>query len=963
MKIVSFNANSLVNKLPEFHAFVKRESPDIIAICESFGRPDVDDCVFALKDYTLFRCDRPDSHVGGVLLYVRDSSHYSAAEYVLLDNICLFDDFVCVSVQFPDKCVAFCSVYRSPASTAVNNNRFLHVFKHIVDNFDDCVFVGDFNFPGVDWSSCTCKRDSNGFERQFVQMFVDLLCTQHVNECTHLHNGTLNSLLDLVITKSVDAIANVLPPLGKSDHVVVCCDYHACMPVNEPEKLSFKYDAANFDDWRHELSAVNWEAKYGTDQSDAAADWEDFRNLLLAGQDRFVPKRRKYNRKPPPPVLAALQRKHTTFMWYKQFQTDRNYRRYQAARDEVVRLSRRHVRDYERSVALGSKRNPKRFWSYVNSKRKSKSHIGPLQRPDGSKTDDSAEMANVLSDEFKSAMSPTVPDDELVPDLRPVPERPAMTEVRITLYGVRTALRLLNANKSAGPDGLHCRVLKELADVIALPIYLICRKSLSTGIIPDDWLTANVAPLLKKAPKRIAANYRPVSLTCVIAKICEKFVRDALQHHFESNGLFTDDQHGARRKRSCVTQLLSVLETLCSAVDDPNSHGIDAVYLDLKRAFDTVQIPYLTEKLRWYGVNGSLLTWITNFLTGRSQRVRVDGVYSDPVPLTSGVPQGTVTSPLLFLVFVNDAPDLIESLVKISVDDTKLLRKISDENDEATLQLDLNRIGDWARKWKLFFNELKCKVLRFGKRRNDVFPRYTLNSIEFEYAAEEKHLGVTFTDNLSPSTHCANIVAKARKVLAVMKYNFVYMEEAMFVPLYKSVVRPLLEYAAPVWSQYFAADIDLIESVQHRATRLVPGLWRLSYPERLRRLKLPTLLYRRLCGDLIHTYNLLHGRIAGDWRQFFTLASDTHGHSTRCHSLKLFKPALHRNLLPCKNSFAQRVLNTWNKLPDEVVTAPSIDIFKRTLDAAMPAIMDIYDDRPARTDIELRFTLDRYLLQ
>ena len=173
--------------------------------------------------------------------------------------------------------------------------------------------------------------------------------------------------------------------------------------------------------------------------------------------------------------------------------------------------------------------------------------------------------------------------------------------------------------------------------------------------------------------------------------------------------------------------------------------------------------------------------------------------------------------------------------------------------------------------------------------------------------SEEKDLGVTFTDDLHPSTHCANIVAKARRVVAVMKHNFTYMQPDMFIPLYKSVVRPVLEYTAPVWSPYYAADINLIESVQHRATKLVPGLWHLPYPERLRRLNLPTLLYRRIRGDLIMTYNYLHGRVAGDWHSFFSKSSDIHRHVTRGHSMKLFKQPLRKNLLACKNSFPRGI--------------------------------------------------------
>jgi hypothetical protein len=237
-----------------------------------------------------------------------------------------------------------------------------------------------------------------------------------------------------------------------------------------------------------------------------------------------------------------------------------------------------------------------------------------------------------------------------------------------------------------------------------------------------------------------------------------------------------------------------------------------------------------------------------------------------------------------------------------------------------------------------------------------------MNNADPEAVESEKDIGVVFRRDLSPSDHCAAVVAKATRVLATMKRSFTFMETDMFLPLYKTLVRPLLEYGAPAWSPCSRDDIDALEKVQHRATKLVPSLRHLSYPERLRRLRLPTLIYRRVRGDLITTYRLVQGLDDFDYRQLFTLSADAHNHPTR-GIRKMYKPGLRRNwpLTACKNAFNHRVVNWWNRLPEDVVTAPSLNSFKEHLDRFAPSMMDVYSDVPARLDAALLHSVDRYM--
>ena len=238
------------------------------------------------------------------------------------------------------------------------------------------------------------------------------------------------------------------------------------------------------------------------------------------------------------------------------------------------------------------------------------------------------------------------------------------------------------------------------------PLTDIFNKSLQEGKIPDPWKLANITPLQKKGPKTSTKNYRPISLTSVVSKLMEKIVRDKIMSHMEENGLFTKHQHGFRKGYSCVTQLIDVCEKWTEELDNKNS--IDLIYLDFQKAFDKVPHKRLITKLKGYGIQGNVIKWVEDFLKDRKQRVQISGSSSEWTDVTSGIPQGSVLGPTLFLVYINDLPDVVHSMVKLFADDAKVSAVVNSENDANVVQRDLNNIDDWSDKWDLRFNYQKC---------------------------------------------------------------------------------------------------------------------------------------------------------------------------------------------------------------------------------------------------------------
>ena len=230
------------------------------------------------------------------------------------------------------------------------------------------------------------------------------------------------------------------------------------------------------------------------------------------------------------------------------------------------------------------------------------------------------------------------------------------------------------------------------------------------GVLPKDWST------VKKGKKTDKSNYRPVSLTPVPCKIMESIIKEKLLVHLESNQLLQDAQHGFTHGRSCLTNLLETLESWTNALDE--GFGLDVIYLDYRKAFDSVLHKRMIAKLKTFGITGKTLTWLKSFLADRTMRVGIRGTFSHDDPVTSGVPKGSVIGPLLFILYVNELPDWIKNEIKMFVDDTMILCKIKTVKDAESLQADLNDLMEWSRRWQMAFNSDKCKVMHIGHRQD-----------------------------------------------------------------------------------------------------------------------------------------------------------------------------------------------------------------------------------------------------
>jgi len=502
--------------------------------------------------------------------------------------------------------------------------------------------------------------------------------------------------------------------------------------------------------------------------------------------------------------------------------------------------------------------------------------------------------------------------------------------VKIFEADVAERLSKLDSHKSMGVDGIHPHVLRACSEEFARPLTYIFVTSLRDSTLPKIWLKANVTPIFKKGSRIEPSNYRPISLTSVVCKVMESIVRDAIMHHLKINNLISVQQHGFVPSRACNTNLIETVDLVTSSMWEKKP--VDIVFFDFSKAFDKVPHRRLILKLRGLGIGGSLINWLEAFLSNREQRVVLGQQASEWVTVNSGVPQGSVLGPTLFVTFINDLPSQLSNTCKLYADDLKIIAKIESVADISTLQADLNAVTEWCNTWLMEPNVDKCKVMNIGgnsevgRSRTYSLLRNDGTTVELKQTTEERDLGIILTPDFKFSAQAAHAASKANAMTSTLKHTFISRDVETWASLYRTYIRPHLEFAISAWNPSLRRDITLLEKAQRRVTRLPNPLRGIGYEARLERMHLTTLETRRLRGDLIQMFKATRGADIIHW----------HNKPVWSEPRESRRSQLRREIvLSChqrRNFFINRIANEWNALPDVIVESESGDSFKKKLD-------------------------------
>jgi len=443
-----------------------------------------------------------------------------------------------------------------------------------------------------------------------------------------------------------------------------------------------------------------------------------------------------------------------------------------------------------------------------------------------------------------------------------------------------------------------------------------------TATLPGDWVTANVVPVFKHDDRSVIKNYCPISLTSLVVKTMERIIYSNVVSVLESHNRISHCQFGFRKGCSTSHLLLQVVHDWAKSLDSRSSSH--CLFLDFAKAFDSVPHQRLLLKLECLGIDGDLLQWLNFYLTNRFQRVMINGHFSEWLPVLSGVPQGSILGPLLFILYIDDLRSVVQSSsLKIYADDVALYAQVSSYEDCVKLQDDLNRVHAWSARWQLNLSPSKCEALNITNKRTPVSFDYKIGSVSVTCKEKVKYLGVVISSNLKWNDHCQQIVYRATQSLNCLRRAMYGCTDRAKAMAYLTLVRPCLEYCNVVWTLYTAKNINMVESVQRRAARWIKSSfdpstfqWSKSSIDCLRELGWPSLEQRRRYACIVMLYTILHELAPIRFADFFQL-NDL---STRSHPLTI--RCLPSSINAFRHSFFVNSIFIWNLIPFDVLATP-----------------------------------------
>ena len=739
---------------------------DVVGICETWLNESVIDNEI-IPGYSIFRRDREDLG-GGVIVAVK--GNIQASRRFDLER----EDTELVVVELKrchEKSVLLYCFYHPNASP----DPILKLNSSLCDNCESaCIIVfGDFNLPELDWSDDQTAPINNGSRAEhnlFCDLMDDNFLHQFIPGPTHLAGNKL----DLLLCNWPEVIGSVRSfhprdGLFPSDHYVV--EFEIILKFKRAKRVTrqfYDFKNGNFDDLRDSLTRLPFDVATSADVNEHWSNWKD---LFLTAVKEHIPIKTVGDKNSPPwidgEVRHLIRKKYAALKKFRLNKSPERKLKLRKLSQNIKYLVRSKHRQYLAKIEASFKDNPKEFWSYHKVFMGGRSCTNSSICYDGEVATKPAQKAELLNKYFCSVFLSATPDVNIDPTNNSPRTDMEISQIQVSVDDVTNHLNGLDTSKACGPDGISARLLKECSQQIAPSLCGIFNQSLSSGQIPTEWKSADITPIHKKDSKEPAENYRPISLLPIVSKVLERCVFNCLYDHV--NNLITPLQHGFLRNRSCVTQLLPVLHTIGQNLD--KNIQTDVIYLDFAKAFDTVDHNVLLSKLRAYGVSGQLLTWFANYLSGRLQRVVIDGATSQWAPVTSGVPQGSLLGPLLFVIFIKDLPDVAVGDVfrRLYADDTKVYRNINTFDDCMSMQKTLTNMDTWTRDNNIRFNASKCKALTINRKKSPLNFIYKLDNVELERVSTEKDVGVNITNSLTWNTHIYSITTKANKLLGLLK--------------------------------------------------------------------------------------------------------------------------------------------------------------------------------------------------
>ena len=629
--------------------------------------------------------------------------------------------------------------------------------------------------------------------------------------------------------------------------------------------------------------------------------------------------------------MRKRARMSTQILWANARRKCKLQKKLEVLEYKLIESHKREEKAKEQKAINTIKTNSRYFFAYAKSKSKVKVPIGPLE-DQGNFISDPKRVSQILQNQFQSVFSqPVFNQTEL--DLLTLGRTQEFCNIDITEMDIEDAIKQVSSGAAPGPDGIPPVLLKECSMSLKKPICMLWNKSMETGQIPDELKLGLIIPVHKSGSRGEAKNYRPITLTSHLIKVFERVMVKKLVQYLENNNLFNDRQHGFRRNRSCLSQLMDHYQRILNIMETGDS--ADVIYLDFAKAFDKVDHGILLRKLVKIGVGGPALIWINKFLTNRMQVVKVEDSLSCGAPVISGVPQGTVLGPILFLIFVGDIDDDLKHAEASSfADDTRVVMQVGNQSEADHLQGDLNTLYQWTRDNNMEFNSQKFQHLRYAPNQSMTSSYNAPGNNNIEMTEHLRDLGITMSSNGNFEQHINSIAQKGNQMSGWILRSFATRNPFPMMTLFKALVLPIIEYCCQMWSPKKQYLIKKIEDVQRHFTAKLNGTDGLKYRQRLKLLMAYSLERRRDRYTVMYVWKIIQGlapNLLGNDKIQCNESNQRLGRYCILPSLNRTAPNYVQTLR--ENSFSVYGPRLFNELPRQIRNFDgSLDTFKRKLD-------------------------------
>ena len=707
LKVCHWNLNSLqshnfakVSSLKTYNALYKY---DIICLSETFLDSSIssNDPSLLLDGYTLIRADHPmNVKKGGVCIYFKETLPLNVL------NITNLQECLVVEILYNNKKCFLVTLYRSPNQSDIEFDEFITNLELLIDRIYTLnpyfiIFMGDFNAKLKKWKADDIDTKVGTRIDEVTSSFA---LSQIISGPTHILANS-SSCIDLIFTNHPDLLINSgihhsIHP--NCHHQIIYAEINFKIFFPPPyERRIWHYNRADYDGIRRSMYNFDWDGTFRNINIDEQV--QIFSNVILNIMSNFIPNEIiTINDKDPPWITSNIKNKiaNKNSLFDKYIKNGRNIfdlQKVERARDDIINaINLSKTSYYERMNSKLSDPNttPKTYWSILKSLYCGKKVpvVPPILHMNNFITN-FKEKADLFNNFFADQCS-LLSNGSTLPNQEPSSSMIFLNDVVFSDDDILQSIHRLDPNKSHGFDGISIKMLKLCDASVVKPLSLIFKNCIKEGYFPLAWKRGNITPIHKKNEKNIIDNYRPISILPICGKLLERVIFKNLYSFFENNNLFNVNQSGFRSGDSCTNQLLSITHQIFLSFNQSSSQETRGVFLDISKAFDKVWHDGLIYKLKGNNVRGNMLKVLSSFLNNRYQRGVLNGQSSEWIEIKAGVPQGSILGPLLFLIYINDISNNLESDVKLFADDTSLFSIVFDLNRSAqTLNNDLAKIN------------------------------------------------------------------------------------------------------------------------------------------------------------------------------------------------------------------------------------------------------------------------------